>query len=103
MPTRNERREARPRAIGPGGKPYLAIIALTLVRVSACTRGDSLMTRETVFLETPVRRAMSLMVARLPSGRAGCGLSALLLRAGIARVHELRHDRVIQVIRPKAT
>src|SRR5580704_8109909 len=35
-------------------------------RVSSFTNGDWLMTRETVFFDTPARRAMSFMVARWP-------------------------------------
>ena len=39
-------------------------------RVSSCTSGDWLMTRETVFFETLARRAMSLIVARRPANHA---------------------------------
>src|SRR6476659_1758208 len=46
-------------------------------RVSSCTSGDWLMTRDTVFFDTPARRAMSLMVALRPgliaAGLAGSG------------------------------
>ena len=40
----------------------------TRVRVSSRTSGEALMTRETVFLETPASRAMSLMVTLRPAG-----------------------------------
>ena len=40
-------------------------------RVDWLTRGDSLITRDTVFLETPASRAMSVMVSFLPLPRAG--------------------------------
>jgi len=44
-------------------------------RVSSCTSGDWLMTRDTVFFETLASRAMSLMVALRP-GRMLDGLAA---------------------------
>ena len=50
--------------------------AATRVRVSSRTAGDSLITRDTVFLETFARRAMSLMVY-LRSGSAGFGARVL--------------------------
>src|SRR5688572_28714666 len=40
------------------------MISATRLRVSSRTNGDSLITRETVFLETFARRATSLMVGR---------------------------------------
>src|SRR3954452_5961065 len=40
--------------------------ASIFARVASLTKGDWLMTRETVFLDTFARRAMSLMVARRP-------------------------------------
>src|SRR5688572_25344940 len=46
-------------------------------RVSSCTSGDWLITRDTVFLETLARRAMSLIVALRP------GLMPVGLPAGI--------------------
>jgi hypothetical protein len=36
--------------------------------VSCRTSGELLMIRDTVFFDTPARRAMSLMVAALPAG-----------------------------------
>src|SRR6185436_9605 len=46
-------------------------------RVSSCTSGDWLMTRDTVFFDTPASRAMSLMVALRPGLIvAGLGCSA---------------------------
>src|SRR6478736_8619966 len=50
--------------------------AATRVRVSSRTAGASLITRDTVFLETLARRAMSLMVY-LRSGSAGFGARVL--------------------------
>jgi len=50
-------------------KPASAITASTLARVSSRTKGELLMTRLTVFLDTPARRATSLMVAGLPEER----------------------------------
>src|SRR5688572_17903888 len=54
--------------------------ASIFARVSLFTNGDWLMTRETVFFETLARRAMSLIVARRPSGisadSAGAGRRA---------------------------
>src|SRR5262249_41722871 len=52
--------------------------ASILARVSSLTKGDWLMTRETVFFDTFARRAMSLMVARRPtilSGTLSAGVS----------------------------
>ena len=45
--------------------------ASTRLRVSSLTKGELLMTRETVFFDTSARRAMSLMVAGLPPVRLG--------------------------------
>jgi hypothetical protein len=54
------------------------MMALTLSRVSSLTKGESLITRETVFLETFARRAMSLMVDRLrPFSAGSCGVFRL--------------------------
>src|SRR5690606_20555410 len=79
MPSRNERRKASPRACGSGVKPSSAITASTFSRVSSRTKGDLLITRETVFFETSAMRAMSLMVARRPSGaRTGAALGSLI-------------------------
>src|SRR5688572_26612558 len=50
-------------------------------RVASCTRGDWLITRETVFLETLASRAMSLMVALRP-GLMPAGLGAATALAG---------------------
>ena len=41
------------------------MMALTLSRVYSLTKGESLITRDTVFFDTFARRAMSLMVERL--------------------------------------
>ena len=40
--------------------------ALTRTRVSSRTKGDWLMTRETVFFDTAAMRATSLIVGRFP-------------------------------------
>jgi hypothetical protein len=40
--------------------------AWILARVSSCTIGERLMTRETVFFDTPAMRAISLMVTPRP-------------------------------------
>jgi hypothetical protein len=50
-------------------KPCSAITASTRLRVSSLTKGELLMTRETVFFDTSASRAISLMVADLPPGR----------------------------------
>ena len=62
MPIRNERRKARPRACGSGVKPSSRMIVVILRRVSSLTKGESLITRDTVFFETLAMRAMSLIV-----------------------------------------
>src|SRR6185503_18496766 len=71
---RNDLRNASPRACGSGTYPNLSMTAWMRARVSSCTSGDWLMTRDTVFLETLASRAMSLMVALrpglIPDGRA---------------------------------
>jgi hypothetical protein len=45
--------------------PVLLMISAMRVRVSSRTKGDSLMTRDTVFFETFARRAISLIVCFL--------------------------------------
>jgi len=52
------------------------MMALIFSRVSPRTKGESLMTRETVFLETLARRAMSLIVARLRPGAPFSGAAS---------------------------
>ena len=56
------RRWTRLRATALGWKPCRAIAASTAARVSGDTSGRLLMTRETVCTETPVMRAISLIV-----------------------------------------
>src|SRR6478752_6874853 len=53
-------------------------------RVSSCTSGDWLITRDTVFFETLASRAMSLMVALRP-GRRLEDLGATARGAGTVR------------------
>src|SRR3954471_14202371 len=80
MPMRNDLRNARPRACGSGTYPNLSMTAWMRARVASCTRGDWLMTRDTVFLETLASRAMSLMVALrpglMPLGLTGGGFGS---------------------------
>src|SRR5690349_19876526 len=56
-------------------------------RVSSCTSGDWLMTRETVFFDTLASRAMSLMVAlrpgRMLEDRVAAERAAAELRSGV--------------------
>src|SRR3954471_16798115 len=65
--------------------------ASIFARVASLTKGDWLMTRETVFLDTFARRAMSLMVARRPPilSTADIGSSAAV-RVTVVFVFDMR-------------
>src|SRR5688572_2982600 len=83
------------------------MVSLMRVRVSSRTNGDSLITRETVFLETFARRAISLIVCffsnvrRSVAGRASATASgrgsetARVLGGGVCRVAFLAGFRTI--------
>ncbi len=58
-PMMSLRRRLSPWAVASGTKPSASITACTRWRVSACTRCESRMTRETVAVETPAIRATS--------------------------------------------
>ena len=60
-----DRRWTRLRATALGWKPVAAMAASTAARVRGETSGRLLMTRETVWVETPHMRAISLIVMRL--------------------------------------
>ncbi len=59
-----DRRCTRLRATALGWYPTDAIAASTALRVATDTSGRLLMTRETVCVETPHMRAISLMLTR---------------------------------------
>ncbi len=63
-PSIRERRWTRLRATALGWKPCSAMAASIVRRVSGDTSGRLLITRETVCVETPVMRAISLIVTR---------------------------------------
>src|SRR5580692_3011247 len=73
MPTRKERRNARPRACGSGLYPVRSMMPSTFARVGAETNGDLFSTRETVFFDTSAIRAMSLIVGRSAPPGMSCG------------------------------
>src|SRR3989337_2978743 len=54
------------------------MISLIRLRVSSRTNGDSLITRETVFLETFARRAISLIVCFFSNVRRNAGRDSTL-------------------------
>src|SRR5262249_38505433 len=64
-PIRRVRPPASPAAVMLGTNPCSSMIRRILLRVSASTSGFWLMTRETVVLETPASRAISLIVTVL--------------------------------------
>ena len=68
------RRRTRLRATALGWNPCCAIAASTEARVSGDTSGRLLMTRETVWTETPVSRAISLIVTLCWRGKLGVPL-----------------------------
>ena len=83
------RRVTRARAAGDGLYCSWAMACSTRARVAGRTLGRSLMTRETVWWETPARRATSKMFAVRPAARPcrrpGCASLIELVRSGHER------------------
>src|SRR6266540_5374808 len=68
--------ESRPRAIGLGTNASSRIAASTRSRVVSVTRGLSLITRDTVWWDTPARAATSRIVGGLLSPLTACLMAA---------------------------
>ena len=79
---RKLRRKASARACGLGTKPSCSIAFSTAARVLSVRNSDRLITRLTVFFDTPARAATSLIVGCLPPGPLFCAAIFALSPAG---------------------
>ena len=103
------RRVTRARAAGDGLYCSWAIACSTRARVAGRTFGMSLMTRETVWCETPARRATSKMFAARPRAAAPLTSSSLVDASSGRATMAVREstvsssDGTVSTIRPSCT